>query len=94
MNKQKLEMIKDSFDDLGPKLGIAYSNQEMVDESLELQSALARDFEARMQVRIERDRDVMNAIKTVAEEYKLTDTAEYIRLQSNVNELGFTIAVP
>lgn len=38
-----------------------------------------------------RDRDVLMAIEAVAEEHQLQETEEFVRLRSNITELGYTI---
>lgn len=40
---------------------------------------------------ISRDRDVLMAIEAVAEEHQLQETEEFVRLKSNITELGYTI---
>ena len=91
MNKAKVESIKKNFVGLGPKLGEEYTNQEMIDESMELQGAIARDFAIRMQLEISRDRDVVNAIENVVVNSHLDQTEEYSRLKRNFTDLGYTI---
>ncbi len=91
MNRTKIEQIKQSLNGLGPRLGEAYSNQEIIDGSIELQGAIARDFASRMQMEISRDRDVLQAIEAVAEGHQLQATEEFIRLKNNITELGYTI---
>lgn len=91
MHKEKIELIKESFDGLGPKLGVAYSNKEIVDGCIELQGTLARDFASRMQVDIDRDRDVLLAIENIMAKNNLENTEEFRRLKTNITGLGRTI---
>lgn len=48
MNRGKIEQVRQSLIGLDPRLGEAYSNKEIVDDSIELQGAIARDFAFRM----------------------------------------------
>ena len=91
MNKGKIELIKKSLDGFGLKLGVAYSNKEMVDGSIKLQGAIAKDFASRMQIEIDRDRDVLFAIENVVAKNNLDNTEEFRRLKTNITELGYTI---
>lgn len=91
MNEGKIELIKKSLDGFGLKLGGVYSNKEMVDGSIKLQGAIARDFATRMQIDIDKDRDVLLAIEKVITKNNLDDTEEFQRLKKNITELGYTI---
>lgn len=91
MNKERIELIKKCFEGIGPKLGEAYSNKEMVDSSIALQGAIAKDFTTRLQMDINRDRDVIFAIESAVTDNGLEDTEEFQRLKKNITELGYTI---
>ena len=80
----RIEIIKKELSGYGPKVGVLYSNEEIVNELKLLQSLLARGV-------FLKDRDMMIHFEALAKEYDLDKTDTYLRFKKNMGELSYTI---
>lgn len=92
MNTNRTEKIKSSLQELGPKLGELYTNQQMIDKSIELQTAIADQVAEITNSDTIKGRDLRKALQTIAKEHGLESVESFLRLDRNINELGYTIA--
>lgn len=83
--------IMENLNGLGATAGEMYTNQEIIDRLVELQSALARGVFEKTHAENLRDRDILIHFEALAKEYGLDSTDTYTRFKSNMQELGYTI---
>lgn len=89
---ERAKLIKDTLNGIGTDAGTLYTNQEIVDRLIALQSAMARGVFEKTHAENLRDRDLMIHFEALAKEYSLDTTDTYLRFRKNMNELGHTIA--
>lgn len=76
---------------LGTVPGVLYTNQEIIDRLVTLQSALARGVFEKTHADNLRDMDVMLHFAVLAKEYGLEETETYARFQNGMKTLSYTI---
>jgi hypothetical protein len=90
-NNTRINQIRESLQGLGTHPNQTYTNQEIVEHLITLQSALARGVFEKTHAEHLRDRDIMIHFESLAKEYGIDTTETYIRFKSNMSALGFTI---
>ena len=91
MNNERIDQIKANLSGLGTKADEMYTNQQLVDVLKEFQSALAKGVFEKTHAENLRERDLVLHFEALAKEYGLDQTSTFLRLKSNLNELGYTI---
>ena len=91
MNATRVAQITDSLKGLGTQANVLYSNQEIIDKLIELQSALAKGVFEKTHAEFLRDQEVMTHFETLAQKYGLDKSDTYLRFKENMRELGYTI---
>ncbi len=91
MNNERINQIKASLNGLGTKADEMYTNQQLVDVLKEFQSALAKGVFEKTHAENLRERDLVLHFEALAKEYGLDQTSTFLRLKSNLEELGYTI---
>ena len=89
---ERAKLIKGTLNGIGTDAGTLYTNQEIADRLIALQSAMARGVFEKTHAENLRDRDLMIHLEALAKEYSLDTTDTYLRFRKNMNELGHTIA--
>lgn len=92
MVTNKKESIKTSLQGLGPKLGELYTNQQMIDKSIEMQAAIADCISELAETEKVNGRDLRKQVLSIAEEHGLENDESFLRLDKGLDELGYTIA--
>ena len=91
MNNERIDQTKANLSGLGTKADEMYTNQQLVDVLKEFQSALAKGVFEKTHAENLRERDLVLHFEALAKEYGLDQTSTFLRLKSNLNELGYTI---
>ena len=91
MNTTRVNEIKNNFTGIGPNSMTLYTNQEIVDKLMELQSTMANGVFEKTHAEHMRERDVLLHFATLAEEYGVKDTDTFGRFEENMKELSYTI---
>lgn len=91
MKNERIEQIKKGLNGFGTKAGELYTNQEIVDSLIELQSALAKGVFEKTHAENLRDRDIVIHFEALAKEYGLDQTEVFLRFKKNMRTLGYTI---
>lgn len=89
---ERAKLIKDALKGIGTDAGTLYTNREIVERLIELQSAMARGVFEKTHAENLRDRDLMIHFEALAKEYSIETTDTYLRFRKNMYELGRTIA--
>ncbi len=87
----RVTSIKESLDGIGTQLGVYYSNQEIVDRLKNLQSKLAQGVFEKTHAKNFTEREVLRHLTMLASDYGLENTERFLRLNKNLNKLGYTI---
>ena len=88
---ERQQQILESLQNVGPQPQGMYTNQEMVDLLIELQTALANGVFEKTHAESLHPRDIMTHFDTLAREYGLGTSDTYLRFDRNMSDLGRTI---
>ncbi len=91
MNNERIDQIKATLNGLGTKADEMYTNQQLVDVLKEFQNALVKGVFEKTHAENLRGKDLLVHLEALAREYRLDQTSSFLRLKSNLNELGYTI---
>ena len=91
MNNERIDQIKATLSGLGTKADEMYTNQQLVDVLKEFQNALVKGVFEKTHAENLRGKDLLVHLEALAKEYGLDQTSTFLRLKSNLNELGYTI---
>lgn len=91
MNNERIDQIKATLNGLGTKADAMYTNQQLVDVLKEFQNALVKGVFEKTHAENMRGKDLLVHLEALAKEYGLDQTSAFLRLKSNLNDLGYTI---
>ncbi len=91
MNENRINSIKIAFEGIGPDKTTMYTNQEIVDKLIDIQTVMKKGVYEKTHAEYMRDRDLMIHFASLATEYGLLDTEVYKRFEENMRDLSYTI---
>lgn len=91
MIQNRVNSIKRIFEGIGPDSTTQYTNQEIVDLLQSIQKTMLAGIYEKTHAEHMREKDLMQHISSLAEEYGLKETELYKRFEGNMKDLGYTI---
>ena len=88
---ERVTLIKEGLSAFGTKSGVYYTNQEIVDNLKELQSALSRGIFEKTHSENFSKREVIRHFEMLAADYGLETSERFLRFKTNIEEMGMTI---
>ena len=89
--EERMEQIRYELKGLGTESNQTYDNEEIIQKLVALQATMARSVFALQHAEHFAAKDIMIHFSALAQEYGLSESTEFLRLQDNMKSLGFTI---
>lgn len=91
MMQERTNNIMKTLEGIGTQENILYTNQEIIDNLMELQAAMARGVFEKTHADNLKDRDIMIHFSALAKEYGIDESERFLRFKKNMDEMGYTI---